>query len=876
MNFSVFNVSTTNIWPLANDTKNGQLMTEWNLRSRESVGTSEQVQYFIGPSYVHSESDFEVSALTDATGAVVASSTLQISSGRGLVNGFFIESLVPVTLDILEMNTQAQLQGLPPLKGRLVVGLRAMFSTESTMAGSLLSYNGDEIYEGIQLVILPQDEFKLPEDVPTSEDQVTAHLKLAEFSFINGSVSGVVNNYPGKVQHIAAERIGNMDHLMSDLYVTKNGLDPRKLYTFAGKGTDETTRLDTWCDSTGSLMVWDANPQMVDGVSSNLREAQFSTNTLGEVILSVPHQNVDGMTNTAGEYQHYADKTYRLPLANYAQGTPGTVNRDYTNHLKAIQNEINNIYQMADGKQVGYFDILNIRDDLPTLNNNWEVGDYILVRQDNTLGETYEGIQSPATMYVVLPGIITGFTFHSQVDNSNTVPEDLTGICIAYDTWDNTEGNLTINTTDSEVYSQYFDLSPQYRGKINEDYFMITVITGEDTFSKYYFTVSNAGDRSYSDPIQLTSSIPLAQEQVIGGFYNVPETQLDQGYVFRDETGHLVLLDYALLRNGVLAYQLGEDFETTSGITASEIQVNLDEYVNSRVAFPNASQMENADNPNVINITLDLSQESAGDNPQIDIYNIDSRFNTSIYIHINGSADANTVINISDCQKVRIDSNIGGTPTINLYRSCLYYDSNVIDSLNTIRDMSLWYEQYSEDDPNLLVDNMTVTEVDAPIIPDDLDYWNVSAPNDNHYMYALQSITFGPDGTIIGAGMYVKNESTSNVTEGKSIITSTFTLPQGSGLNYPKSRLTKQIKITGSFVNAYATTSPAGYMVMNTSFSALTDATSAYDSNDYTEGVISFLTDAELVQSVTGLPYGTQLDCWQTGSFHCFQGVVVG
>ena len=281
------------------------------------------------------------------------------------------------------------------------------------------------------------------------------------------------------------------------------------------------------------------------------------------------------------------------------------------------------------------------------MNNNWEVGDYILVRQDNTLGETYEGIQSPATMYVVLPGIITGFTFHSQVDNSNTVPEDLTGICIAYDTWDNTEGNLTINTTDSEVYSQYFDLSPQYRGKINEDYFMITVITGEDTFSKYYFTVSNAGDRSYSDPIQLTSSIPLAQEQVIGGFYNVPETQLDQGYVFRDETGHLILLDYALLRNGVLAYQLGEDFETTSGITASEIQVNLDEYVNSRVAFPNASQMENADNPNVINITIDLSQESAEDNPQIDIYNIDSRFNTSIYIHINGSADANTVINIS-------------------------------------------------------------------------------------------------------------------------------------------------------------------------------------------------------------------------------------
>ena len=100
-------------------------------------------------------------------------------------------------------------------------------------------------------------------------------------------------------------------------------------------------------------------------------------------------------------------------------------------------------------------------------------------------------------------------------------------------------------------------------------------------------------------------------------------------------------------------------------------------------------------------------------------------------------------------------------------------------------------------------------------------------------------------------------------------------MPQGAGLQYPKSKLTKQIKITGSFVNAYATTNPQGYMVMNTSFSALTDATSAYDSNDYSEGVISFLTDAELLQSVTGLPLGTQLDCWQTGSFHYFKGVVI-
>ena len=849
-------------------------MTEWNLKSRETVGTSESIKYMVGMSYVHAEEDFEVSVQTDGAGSIVSSSTLEIAAGTGIVDGVFIQSLVPVTIDLLEMNAQAQLEGLPPLKGRLSVGLRAMYSTEATTAGTLRTYDSNEIYEGVQVVILPQNEFKTPEDVPTQQDQITAHLKLADFNFINGSINTIIQNYPPKVQNISADRIGNVERLLSDVYITKTGVDPRKLYTFAGKGTDE-NRMDTWCDSTGALMVWDANPTAVDGASSSYKEATFATQTDGKTVLIVPHQNVDGMANTAGEYQHYDDKKFELPLADYSQGTPGTVDRKYTNHIKAVQEQINNIYRMPAGRQVGFIDILNNIDELPTLNSNWKIGDYILVRQDNTMLENYSGVQPPSTMYVVLPGIVSEYKFTDQVENSTVVPESLTGIELQQDIWDNTEGDLTISTDDLEIYGQYFDLTAGYRGAVGTDYFMIHMITGEKTYTNYYFEVSASGNREYSSAVQVTAEIPLAQEEIIGGFYNVPETQLDAGYVYRDDTGHLILLDYGLLRSGVLAYQLGQDFESASGTTAEEIQINLDEYVNSRVAFPNADQIANAENANVINITIDLSPEAAEDNPEINIYNIDSRFNTSIYIHINGSADNNTVINISDCEKVRIDSNIGGTPIINLYRCGLYYDPNVIDYLNTIQNITLWYERYEESDPNLLVDNMTVSEVDAPIIPDDLDYWNPSAPNDNHYMYALHSITFGPDGTIVGASMFVKNETTSNVMEGKSIITSEFELPQGAGLQYPKSKLTKQIKITGSFVNAYATTSPQGYMVMNTSFSALTDVTSAYDTTDSTKGVISFLTDAELIQSVTGLPLGTQLDCWQTGSFHCFSGVVV-
>lgn len=321
-------------------------MTEWNLKSRETVETNETIQYMCGLSYVHSERDFEVSVLTDGAGQIASSSTLQISEGWGIVDGVFIQSLASVTVDLLEMNAQAQLEGLPPLKGRLSVGLRAMYATESTIAGTLKTYDSNEMYEGIQLVILPQDEFKLPIDVPTQQDQVTAHLKLADFNFVNGSISSIVQNYPAKVQNVSAERVGNIEKLLSDIYVTKTGLDPRKLYSFAGKGTDDTTRMDTWCDSTGALMVWDANPQAVDGVASSYKEATFGTQTDGRTILILPHQNVDGMTNTAGEYQHYADKVYELPLANYSQGTPGTVDRNYTNHIKDVQEQINNISRM--------------------------------------------------------------------------------------------------------------------------------------------------------------------------------------------------------------------------------------------------------------------------------------------------------------------------------------------------------------------------------------------------------------------------------------------------------------------------------------------------------------------------------------------------
>lgn len=857
------------IFPLANDTKGGQLMTEFNLRSRESVNTNETVKYYIGPSFCHSMDDFYVGMQTDGHGGYVASSILEISAGRAVVNGHYFESLIPYTIDMLALNRQAKLDGTPELQGHLSAGLRAMYSEEPTMAGAMETFfteDGVELYKGVQFVILPRDEFLLPTDVPEAQDKVTAHLKLADFDFVNGSVTKVTQN-EGKIQFISGSRIENIDAILSDTYVTKTGLNPKKLYTFSGKERDPATGRDTWCDSTDSLMIWDAAPRLVYDKPA-VREATFGTTTSGYTQLYMPHKQVDGMTDTSGNPQYYADKTINLPLADFAMGTSGTVDKKYTNHVKAVSQALQDIYRLPGGKQVGYISTLSDINDLPTINNNWNYGDYILVGEDLTVDISSDQVRAPSTMYVVLPGVVTAYKYHSSASVA-TVPSSIQGIELARSIMDAQSGDI-VNTTDAAVYGNYFDLSPNYHGQVDEDYFLIDYVNG-DSHTYYYYTVSASGNMCYSSPFFITGEIPFAQETVIGGFLNVPDTTLDGGYVYRDDNGHLRLLDYSLLRSGTLAYQLGEDFDVPSGVSYSEIQTNLDEYVNERVAFPNATQLSTSKTPNIIKVTLDISAtEETG---TINVYGIDSRFNTPVFLYINGDVTNTCTINITNCSKIRVIVGNDANPVINLYNTCLYYDAEVLNRAEIIQNMELWYQRFEDTDPNLSVDSMTVTAVDPPTITEDLDYWSESTPNDNHYTYALQSVTFGPDGTIIGAGLFIRNDTTTNVAEGKSVISSMFTLPQGNALTYPERRLTRQIKVSGSFVNAYPANE--GYMVMDTNFSALTNTYDAVLQESVIKGTIAFYVDASLVESVLGLDGNPPLDCWESGAWHTFLGVAM-
>lgn len=886
--FLTFPVASTNIFPISNSKAGGQLVTEFNLRSLDTVGTPSSIEYPIGPSYVHSMNDYNVTLLTDNVGSVVSTAALQISAGRGIINGHYVETLAPMIVDLLEENNRlSKRKGAVPLRGKLAIGIRAVYSTEATIAGSMKVENKYNMYEGLEIVILPEDELLLPIDVPEKErrNSIKAHLKLATFTFYDGTIQNIQNN-TDKIKYIEAERIHNINNMLDDTYVRKSLLDRRKLYVFSGKGTDPKTGKDTWCDALPSLIMWDEqNPKTQTTRPSEPARFQQAND---EVQLYLPHMQVDGMVNEKGQPEYYSPRVISLPVADYNLNTPGTVDKKYTQTVKAISKKISQFYQLVKGKQVGYLETKMEDTKLPTINPKWSVGDYVLVGEDYTADSTSDGVRPPSTLYVILPGEVQ--TIEYVGSNTTEAPlSSLTGAqigeIVAYETKDeapNSEGKV------DGQYPEFFTDDDRVRGVVNSDYFVLIYYHGEDlnTQTRYYYKVATAGPRSWSNYVLLTGEVPLAQEDVIGGFYNIPvntpETT-DAGYVYLDDTGHLRLYDYGLLRSGTLAYQLGDDIEIPKGTALDEIQNYLDEYVNERIAFPTDEHRANSDTPTVINIYLNISKDDEGGD--LYIRNIDSRFGASVCLHIAGDATNNVSIYISDCEKFRIASNLlDGGPKISVYRTALYYDAAVMNyiqvSHNTettftgMQDIKFWYEKFTDSDANIVVDGMTISELDTPIVASDIDYWNTSSPNDNHYCYALKSITFSGDGTIVGCQMLVSNNSTHNVDPGHKIIYSTFTLPQGYGLMYPKTCLTKKIKITGTFVSAYLSSSAEeGWVVTDTNFTAVTGVYDAFDTDTGIDGTIAFHADTNVIQADVDVE---TIPGWQADSYHIFSGGVIG
>jgi len=964
MHFQTFNVATTNIFPLSNSTKGGQLVTEYNLRSREMVGTDPQIEYEVGPSYTHGMNDFAVSLLSSmeapeydstqtytigdyvtynsvtyvCTQPIVtpepfdsskwtivnaASCILQIAPGRAVINGHYVQTLAPMIIDLALANAQLAKDYKPPLIGELVVGIRAYYSTEATMSGSMLIENEDNVYIGIQLVVEKKEDFRTPSDCPTDRSQVTADLKLADFIYINGTINpaAIVQN-KNKVSYINSSRIDDISKVLDDNFVSKKNLNPHMLYTFSGQGGSSDK--STWCDSTGSLMVWDADPQnTISTINPNeaVPQATFLTTNDGFVHLAIPHQQIDSMKNTAGDNVYFGLRDIKLPKANYLSGSAGTVDNEYTQVIKNLAEKLGGLKQSPAGNMVLWLDTKDSDYVMPTIPANYSNGDYIFVREDYTANTTEDDGASPSTMYKVLPGTVSNVGYSQSLptgvrlgetsvsvwagDNPGVTVNDLKHLADFYETSTNYRVNdyaayngglykcntATTGDWNPEYWDKIFNEDATtlfnfatYRGTLNADYFEVSWHNDSDTeITPLYYKVIGTGPRTWSDYILVTGGIPLAATTQIGGFYNTDSTYTDAGYVTLDETGRLKLIDYSLLRSGTLAYQLGEDVTLASNITYPTIQSNLDEYVNNRVAFPFTPYLGGT--TPVINVYITLPQLGDDDDPaSVNIYNIDSRFGTAVTLHILGNANAKTIINIIDCEKIKIDSNISGTPVINIVRSCIYYDANIFNyirvcdvnhyratSFTGLQDITLWYDRFNETDPDLLVNGMEVSQPNAPMTVEDIAFWDEDNPNDNHYSAALRSITLGGNGDIIECSIYVSNGSTAtNVTTGRSIIGGTFNLPQGSELIYPNRCLSKPLKVTGSFTTAYIVQN-AQWVVIATNFTVYTGT---YDvTTDVTSsGTIAFDSITDIVNSENMTMGVDSIDGWEPGSYHIFNG----
>lgn len=888
MNFITFPASATNVFPMANTTTGGQLATEFNLKSRESVVTDPEITYSVGPSYVHSEADFEVSILSDNGGAILNNYTLNIAPGRGVINGHYVETLVPMTIDLVEANTTLGSQSRPLLKGELAIGIRTFFATDQTVAGSILVENGDDMFLGVQLVVLPAREMITPEESPEDQSKVTADLRLATFTFLNNKIS-VLRNLKEKIQYISAERVKKLTDIVSEKYVSKVGLNSKKLYAFAGKGVNPATGADTWEDVTDSMVVWDATPERVP-TKPPYKEAQFVTGD-NSAYLVLPHKQVIGMTDDEGNDEYYAPKIMEVPVADYSRNTTGLVSKSYTKQIKRLAAEMSDFRSFVHGKQIYFMDTRTVDDVLPGINDAWNDGDYILVKNDEHFIDGASDVSSaPATMYVVLPGAVQNIGFVGQVDgDANTeppVPSNIHGVELSIQEWYQSEGQDRPDTEYPDHYPEFFGQDDVVRGVPKDentwyDYFKIRYYLEDSpayAFTDYYYGVLTTGPRAWSDAVVVTGQVSFATEDVIGGFLNASEDATDYGYVTLDETGHLRLIDYNLLRSGTLAYQIATNVTIPSTSDYSEIQDYLTEYVNNRIAFP--SSLTHSIYSNVLHIYLTLPETE--DNVSLEVSGIDSRFNTAVCLHIKGAATPNVTVNIVDCEKFIIDPTIEGTPTINIFRTCLYYNPLVMQYIKTcerstaqygtftgFQDLKLWYEKLSDEDAALVVDGMTVSELDAPIITSEIDYWRElgSAINDNNYLVALKSITFSGEGEVVGCEVLAANNSTDNIAPGNKIIVGEFSLPQGTSLIYPSACMTRVLKVTGEFTSAYY--SDGNWYVTDNSFTLATGTYNPGDGLDPMVGTVAFHSVTTLVPSTISQ---TSINVWEPDSYHVFRG----
>lgn len=885
MNLITFPVGSTNIFPLANSHAGGQLLTEYNLRSRETVITDENVTYSVGMSFTHSLQDFEVDYLRDNNGTSLGSnSVLEIAPGRAVINGHYVESLTAVTIDMLDLNAKLLSEGESSLLGELKVGIYMAYSTEQTLAGSLqpeVVYEEGSTdpnvgyYRGVQVVILPSSEFITPSDSPTDENQVTAHLLLATFTFLNGQISNIKNN-EDKIQCIPFSRISDFSSATDEGFLTRRGLMPHHLYVVPGTPTNEENSFQV---ATGSLFKWEKNPEPVAGSQpTGARNVSKFVAADNGVYLNLVHLQNANFEDVDGQVKYYPDVQVPLPSANFVSGSSGVVSKAYTDAIKQGISKIEEIYKVSTGTCRAYIDVLEDFSDLPGIQSGWKFGDYVVVRDDHTqvIEDDSDVTEYPSTMYVVLPGFATAAEYYSDSVSSTARVIGSTPIQSEWETSDDPMDIL-------DPCRVTFDWSTSFDNYICVPY--NSDPTGSGSTINYYYKVTQVGPKSYDpSPIRITGQMYLATDSSVGGFYNISaddDSLYGNGYVVLDSSGHLRVVDYDLLVTGVLAYQLGEDVTIPGGLEYTEVQSMLDQYVNQRVAF---SSKVTDSSDNVINVTIDLSSNEAGSS--LKFGDIDSRFGTYVNLHLTGEADESVAFDIYNCEKLKIDVESTCRASIHVFNSCIHYDSELVNRLAAGRFYNLsdsdqstgWMEGVTfwaeESDPFFIENGLKV--VFKNIIPsmssDVGDWWSTELSNDNRFLWATRSISFSNDGQIVGLEMYVASSSTNNSSFVDGLFLSDWTF-DSSAVSVPTNCITGKLKVSGSFVSAYMA---AGGIIslQNIDFSAFYDPSKP-------KGNIIISSKVQNLTSVTGIgDYANNVTTlsgtgFEPGTYHLFSGGLI-
>lgn len=965
-----FPTQSTNIFPIANSRLGGQLLTEFNLKSRESVATDSNVKYTIGPSFVHSLEDYQVSPVAGSD------TRLEIAPGRGVIDGHFVELLAPIEVDMTDVNANRT----TPLSGNLAIGLKIAYSTIATMAGTIeaeqpVDSNTAEtnVYAGVQVVIGPSEganKLNTPSEVPEDPSKVTVHLLLATFNYNSGNGfidPSTVENNTDKIRSVDASRLFNLEQELGGRYVENpDTADSSGLYGFASRRKSDSDATPVFGLERFDNCLFEWRNMNTDSVEEGLLDedpsgtdrsrgkagAEFVQNASG-LYLNVPAKQ--GYILVNGQQKFRPNLNVPLPEANYVSGSYGVVGPTYTKNVKAINTRINEFYHLVNGKQRAYVDVLIDREDLPRITKSFRVGDYVVVREDQTPTglDTFEGTGYPSTLYPVVPGIVKSAKYigKNKISDDTFLVDAIDGTCIStiVSTFEKApfvegaDGTLKqfygeFDDNGEPIYGEHDDITDTYmneflgidkselRGEpmLDEDlidhdavdraqdavassmaiyvvafmtytakrsqyildpteakkaameeaeraknaakqslhdaqlaYFSLIGLKdyilyrveklNEDSevtsSTTYVFAVKEASSFAYGGPVWLSGPTYPATEDSIGGFQSVNPSILGKGYVHIDDENHLVLNDFSMLMGDILALQLAQGFSIPSGLDPQVVQQELDEYGNDRVAFPKYEVLDQivsstalTDDGGIpsykIEIHLSLPHVEEGQTATINLHNIDSRFGTYIHLYIEGDAESNTILNISDCQKIRIDSNISGTPTINLNNSCLYYDYSVMNRLNRMYGLSLWYERFSADDPRIHVEGLTVYS-DVRVRSDsdenvgrryDTDTNRVNT-NDLYYGYNIESVTFSRYGEIIGAGISICNATTANLLASESTIEGflykEFVLPQNTtDLQYPVNKVKNVIKIDGSFTTVYKPSSSSKYICIDTIFTA--------------------------------------------------------